>query len=270
MFDNLKKRYSRIRNQYKKSRRSGAGRADVQKNEDHLNQYSFLFWLNPFIKLRKTKNNLSDDESGEDRSFEDDRESETQNVVDNVLDDDIDNGPHDDADEEDEMNQNIETSPSSPAVNTFSFGFKRQSDSSETPREAKKSRSKVTGHEKWVKKNDKQTPDVETQLLTTIDKRLSTMSPSSRDEHDVFGEMISKEMRGFSKALKFQFKHEVNDLLYKYQLQQLREEGTDVTATTSTIQFQSQSNSAYPLFNYYGSQIASPQQLFAFNEQGKK
>ena len=92
-----------------KSRQSGNGRADVEINEDPLNQYAFLFWFNLFIKLRKTQNNSSDNDDSEDCSFEDDQESESQNVVDidNMLDDDNDNGPHDDVDEEDEMNQKI-------------------------------------------------------------------------------------------------------------------------------------------------------------------
>ena len=62
-----------------------------------------------------------------------------------------------DDDKEDESNQNIQTSlpPSPTAVNTLSIGSKRQSDNSETPRETKKRRSKVTGREKWVKTKDK-------------------------------------------------------------------------------------------------------------------
>ena len=58
MFGNLKTRYSRIRNQLKKAKSSGAGRAaDVQKQENHLNKSTFLFWLYPFIILRKSQSN---------------------------------------------------------------------------------------------------------------------------------------------------------------------------------------------------------------------
>ncbi|XP_066918670.1 uncharacterized protein [Clytia hemisphaerica] len=56
-WDNLKKRYSRIRNTYKKAVVSGKGRDDVAKEENDLREYVFLTWLDPFIKSRKTKTN---------------------------------------------------------------------------------------------------------------------------------------------------------------------------------------------------------------------
>ena len=73
----------------------------------------------------------------------------------------------------------------------------------------------------------------------------SENTQKDEDENAVFGKIISKEMKQFSKVFRFQFKHDVNDLLYKYQLCQLQDEGADVTAQTSTLQFQSGSNSVF-------------------------
>ena len=54
----MKKRFSKRRNALKKARRSGAGRADVQKVEEELNKYAFLEWITPYVALKDPISNL--------------------------------------------------------------------------------------------------------------------------------------------------------------------------------------------------------------------
>ena len=58
-FTNLKKRYSKKKNDLKRKKRSGKGKSDVSKFENALNQYKFLFWIDPYLKNKKeTRSNL--------------------------------------------------------------------------------------------------------------------------------------------------------------------------------------------------------------------
>ena len=79
------------------------------------------------------------------------------------------------------------------------------------------------------------------ELLTNINKKLTSTVPQPvtsfvRDQDDIFGEMISKEIKNFSKVLKAKFKHEVNKLLYEFQIQQFQNEEKQVPET-STLAF---------------------------------
>ena len=58
-FTNLKKRYSKKKNDLKRKKRTGKGKSDVSKFENALNQYKFLFWIDPYLKNKKeTRSNL--------------------------------------------------------------------------------------------------------------------------------------------------------------------------------------------------------------------
>ena len=58
LFENLKKRFSKRRTVVKKAKRSGAGRIDVQKAEEELNEYAFLEWIIPYIAVKDSISNL--------------------------------------------------------------------------------------------------------------------------------------------------------------------------------------------------------------------
>ena len=59
-FDNLKKRYSKKKNDFKKAQRSGTSREAVQKAETELKSLIFMAWLDSFIQLRDTKSNFQE------------------------------------------------------------------------------------------------------------------------------------------------------------------------------------------------------------------
>ena len=71
----------RILNQFFK-KRSGAGKVDIDHFDKQLNEYSFLSWLNPFIRLRSnTKTNLPTDNEQLDSS--DDKSIDVRDGIDN-------------------------------------------------------------------------------------------------------------------------------------------------------------------------------------------
>eukprot|EP00794_Sanderia_malayensis_P002559 gene2559-2955_t len=59
LFENSKKRFSKRRLDLKKTKRSGTSASAVQKAKENIQNYSFLAWLIPYIKLRATKTILS-------------------------------------------------------------------------------------------------------------------------------------------------------------------------------------------------------------------
>ena len=90
IFENVKKRYLKRRNALKKADKSGTSSAVVDKAKRELGVYAFLFWLENFIKPRKTKDNIEEEvieneEDGEDQELdeceEQDEEVEEEPVV---------------------------------------------------------------------------------------------------------------------------------------------------------------------------------------------
>ena len=54
----LKKKYSRKKTNFQKSPRSGAGTRDIETAKKELEEFSFLRWLDSFIRPRKTKTDI--------------------------------------------------------------------------------------------------------------------------------------------------------------------------------------------------------------------
>ena len=57
-FEMLKKKHSRKRINSQKSSRSGAGTRDIEAAKKELEEFWFLYWLDSFIRPRKTKTNI--------------------------------------------------------------------------------------------------------------------------------------------------------------------------------------------------------------------
>ena len=81
-FTNLKKKYSKKKNDLKRVKRSGAGFADIQKFEKQLENYCFLGWLNSFLKIRNdTRGNLKNDDDNIDSSSDEEDEKDEMPVI---------------------------------------------------------------------------------------------------------------------------------------------------------------------------------------------
>lgn len=271
----MKKRYSRIRNTYKKAVVSGKGRDDVAKEENDLREYVFLTWLDPFIKSRKTKTNAPSYNCDYMQvNVNDDYEEPPEETPETQEFDQICGGDQQLEQQLFDSNESVEYPPKSPTVVNIakktmisrSIDEATSSNRRETltllkenilSRESKsigaanetgslttesdktvhvnkirpKITSKVTGKEKWTKKKEpnQKADDVEKKILSTMDNinnRLikPSQAETEKDEDDLFGEMIVKELKKLSRPIKFQFKHEVNNLLYRFQIEQLKAE----------------------------------------------
>ena len=58
-FENLKKSYSKKKNDFKKAQRSGTSRDAGEKVENEMKRFRFLAWLDSFLQARKTKSNIT-------------------------------------------------------------------------------------------------------------------------------------------------------------------------------------------------------------------
>ena len=70
LFNNLKKRYNKARNE--STCASGSGRKDAIIKKKKFEEYSYLSWLQPFIKLRSTQTNLQPTQTSVNSSEGDD------------------------------------------------------------------------------------------------------------------------------------------------------------------------------------------------------
>ena len=120
-----------------------------------------------------------------------------------------------------------------------------------------------SGKEKKQKKDTTQQDD-SAEVLKTINKRLQEKSTIfsekvKKGEDEIFGDMVASELKGLScSILKVKFKHEVNNLIFKYQmlnLQQNAQPNPPIQSPPSTFQLTtppSQSNSAVFMQNTNG------------------
>ena len=74
LFDVLKKRYSRKRQNFKKCSRSGVGSGDVNPAQKELEKYAFLSWLDQYIRPKKSRSNLGNDNNTDQNSLNSDDE----------------------------------------------------------------------------------------------------------------------------------------------------------------------------------------------------
>ena len=78
-FDRVKRRYSKRRLELKKVGKSGISSTVVDKARRELIAYSFLFWLEAYLKPRRTRCNIPDNISDVSTGY-DDEESCPENV----------------------------------------------------------------------------------------------------------------------------------------------------------------------------------------------
>lgn len=192
-FENLKKRFSKKRNHYKKVTRSGSGGREARVAEDELKKYGFMNWLCPFMRMRETTSNLLVDD--ENMEFEREKFVTDENENPNEVSDD-----NDDDDDDDSLIQSDQMSAksSSPALLRTS-----------TPSASKN---------KVVKKSkNSKIPDYE---LETLNKITKALEPTTEDSDDLFGKMIASELKLLPPGKKRRVKHEINNIIFNYQEQE--------------------------------------------------
>ena len=223
-FENLKKNYTKKRSNLRGSKKSGTSRAAVEKAEFKFNQLSFLVWLGDFIRPRTSRSSidggqqLSDDGDSLDgdtfnhSSFnehddhDDDEDEETSQRIDETLNRGV-AGPTLDITE----TQSIETT--SEAIQII-IPKKTQ-----TPVIKKTAASK----RKMIEATETSQIDAEKlSFLKTINQRMEAREKKKpEDVKDRYSVTIADRLRDLPQRERLMAKHEIENTLFKYQLQAL-------------------------------------------------
>ena len=177
-------------------KRSGAGRNDgVQKAEEELRKYAFLEWINPYVAARDSISNLDVTPGGSDV---------------------VDGNGH----EEFEEAENDES------------GGEEDFEGDDNKVEAKTSKRKIESEIKNVKSNPAKDMKwkkrvTANELMLITNKRLHERSGKSKqvtenyndDVETIFGKMVGDELQALPKRMKIMLKHDINESIFKYQMQ---------------------------------------------------
>ena len=170
--------------------------SDAQRD---LNQYSFLGWLAPFVSQRNTQTNLSTESIKGDDSDENDEdglsEPDTFRESTRMEDKDSDNESVASVRSKVESKRTTERS-----VKTSGHRMKK-------PKQAD-----VIDSEMKMMKNM-------SQVLEYKLERHREHQSDIDDQDDIFGRIIASELKNFPDQVKFQVKHELNSIIYKYRMQ---------------------------------------------------
>lgn len=205
-FENVKKRYLKRRNEYKKvANKSGTSTAIVDRANRELQLYSFLFWLDDYLKPRKTKSNVKDEivNNVEDKSTIEEYDSDDQSTT-----------------------QHLRNTPD---------------DSSDNQRSEKRKISKKESVSSKAKKHKELSLVEEKQLaiMNQMEKDLAE-DKEKQDQEYYYAQSIAAELRSFSESERFMVKHEINNVIFKYQMRK-HAHGNMNPSNLSTPNFQTQS-----------------------------
>ena len=95
LWNNFKKLLSKRRTKLKEVNVSGAAAGPVNKARKALEELNYLSWLFPFVKVRKTKLNLSLAKEGGEEAFDEDQYEDEQNNEDEKSEDESNEGYND-------------------------------------------------------------------------------------------------------------------------------------------------------------------------------
>ena len=189
----MKKKHSKKRLNYKISSRSGSGFRDVENDRAELAKYTFMGWLDEFIRPRKTKSNIAFIETNKSPVLLTSREEES-NIEDNSNNQDDDSYCDSLFDQQTVENSTIETAR----------------------KKAKKSAS-------LKDKKEGISDSVQIDAMKTMIQFMKTRMEKPKEsetEDDMFGKMTASELKKFPENLKYRLKHDINQVIYNYKLNQ--------------------------------------------------
>ena len=194
LFENIKKRYSKRRVMLVKASRSDIGNAEMLEIERQMKEYEFLQWLLPFIRNRRCKTKcpaVAAQEEDSVRGYRDDG-SKLGEVG-----------------ESNSLSTDTEKDTSIKAVHPSDEKCKKFS---------KKAASVKTCKERVC------TPaDVHEEHVAVMPKimkyKLNKNSGKEQNYDEIFGNMVASELAKLPEILKIQAKHEINNTIFKFQMQ---------------------------------------------------
>ena len=245
---NLRKRYTSAKKKFRSVNKSGTSSNKVTKAKTNLDKYQFLKWLDPHITQRNTQTNIpvDDGDTEEDEEFEDSGASEND-------DDDVDTEDIDDHTEKTEMLNPDESNPaditndslSAPEQNTSAISVTSVSATNVADEMFDISASEFVSNRKAEKKAEKKglhlkpksrmakaqrfelSRNIEKEelgLLRSLTKKMEEpAAPTndvdikrSRDEWDMFGELLATKLRKMSPDIREDAEMALNNTLMEY------------------------------------------------------
>lgn len=229
LFDNLKKRFLKKRLKYRKLKASGMPSDIVSAAKDEMDSYSFLNWLVPHIRMRRTKRDLNNmeisgmmevkregteiygsDECGSsfDETFDDDGEMENASMVSSTANYVTSTACYTKSVTPVSM---VAQPPVTPAVNNDNE-FKRKYDGSNNLAPIKS--------EPAIKRRHTMGFPTRNGVVKLVNRNVNSESPelSVEDETDLFGKMIAAEIKAFSPRDQCIAKHQIHTVLFELKM----------------------------------------------------
>ena len=244
-FENLKKNYTKKRSNFRNSKKSGTSRDAVEKAEREFNQLSFMVWLDEFIRPRNSKS-----------SFDDGNDSECLDNVGNYTFNDDD----EDYVREAESQQEDDSYVMSPAVtNDVSANVSADRPKTNIQQAVKNIQS--------LKRRNAETKETEMEkeklsFLKTINQRMETRDRKQKceDPEDRYVSTIADKLRELPYRERLMAKHEMESILFKYQMQVLDKRNANTMQVNSAenrdpdlsvLQFSVTGSSPQVHYNYH-------------------
>ena len=180
-FENMKKRYSKRRLEFKKADRSGTSSFEKEKVAKSFRSLAFLSWLDQHMAVRTTTfSNLPN-------------QSDLDSTLPDVLDEEVE-GKESEGDPEEE-------------------GLEDRNVKTEVLSRSKRKRVKSCGENE----KDDLTFLMQT-MQEDIKERKKELLKCDQDPDALFGQMVSSEIRQFSPIKKARLKYDIRNLIFKYQI----------------------------------------------------
>lgn len=237
-FENFKKRYLKKRNALKKTNKSGTSSAVVDKAKKDIEPYKFFSWIDAYLRARSTKTNLPD--------------ADMESIASHISNDE----PQDDFSEPD--NEDADTDKD--GMDGDGMRIQEESEKpAQKPSNSKKVKRRQAENKTTTRKYPKLSIVEEKQLLlmdeieNDIVKEREQRTKKSEDAEDTFCASLASELRQFSQEERCLIKHEINNIIFRYQMSKFRPQGNPTYL----------GNGKQPSYNFYQSstpQIAAEQQ----------
>jgi len=201
LFTALKKRYSRKRVNVKKSFITGVGKTAAIRG---LEEYDFLKWLDPYIRLRRTKFDGLDDEMDyiQPTQYYPNTNYNTHVTVLDTYENKPPRDHHTLHSMERVVEQELVTTPKMISSSTVTV-----------PQYSRYDTVDIKNSNTVDKREDLLTERKPKFIHENIQKQCS-----SRDSEEIYGQMIASEIRKFPDHIKYRIKNEFQNILFKYQM----------------------------------------------------
>ena len=215
-FDNFKKNYTKKRSNFRNSKKSGTSREAVEKAEREFNQLSFMVWLDDFIRPRNSKS-----------SFDDGNDSECQNNFGNYTLNDDD----EDYVREAETQQEDDSYVMSPAVTNDDSANVSAARPTRNIQQAVKCIQPLKRKHAETKETEMEKEKLS--FLKTINQRMETRDRKQKCEDPEDVATIADKLRELPYRERLMAKHDMENILFKYQMQVLEKRNANTMQVNS-------------------------------------